>query len=394
MGDYYNFHQYEAQDWLARRAFLARWWRVNSRDRRWRPPDHRAYYNAIVRRSEPAIERFSPVFVTMDAMLRQSTADGYSRLSIPAIADEQCVGIVIPLLDERGPAAVTHLAMLALANDSEVAERIIGAAIALQPGALLAGPTSLTPRLARGVLVDHFHQDPPINSPYNPPYLAEVLDGVLEPVQHERMWFLDCAQAAASLTRTDAPQVRPFDVALLAHELLPLLLASWDAAAGEPPDGPEVDLALRLWRSTPLLGWCVLDGEEIVGYIVAQADAGRYMRRVQGGRTLRGRAWMAIHQPGQVAQQGVTQGRILLGGVLPKARRMGAATALLRAVAEQGRIWGWNTLAIGPIAEESETVAFLEACSAVPRQHYVQFASSDDIRQADEAGGFDLGLDW
>lgn len=372
MDGYFNFHRYEAHDWLARRSFLARWWRVNARDRRWPPPDYRACHRALVSRSEPALARFSPVLLTLEAMPRLTRSGGLAGVSLPPAADEQCVGIVVLLRDDRGPAPVTHLALLAMANDAEVAERLVGAAYEAHPGGILIGPSSLTPRLAGGVLLDHFHQEPPLHSPYNPPYLAEVIGGTLDAVAFERMWFLDCAAAAQSPHRTQSPRVQEFAVERLVGDLQPLVAASW-VAEGEAPDAAEIDLALRLWHASPLLGWCALDGDQVVAYVVAQADVGRYMRRIQGGRTLRGRAWQALRTPGAASA-----GRVLLGGVLPAARRRGVASALIGAVAEYGLRVGWRTMAIGPVVEGGEAAAFLEAIGAAPRQRYARFASGDD----------------
>jgi ribosomal protein S18 acetylase RimI-like enzyme len=370
MDEFFNFHRFEAEGWWGRRAFLGRWWRVNRRDRRWTPQNYSVIYRAIVRGSEEAVARFSPSLITLEALMRNSQSSGYPGSILSGPSNEQCVGLVAPLLDDRGEEPVVWLTLFNSANDSDVMERLLGIASEAHSGVRLIGPASLTPRLSSGVLLDHFHIVPPLNSPYNPPYVAELLEGVLEPYAYDRMWLLDVGAHSKLKGGASEARIERIDAGTLCVDLLPLLHSSWEPLAGEPPDASEVEFALRLWQGPPLLLWCAYVGESAVGYLLAQADEGRFMRRTDGGRTVRGRAWQLLRGSGHASA-----GRVLLHGVAPEQRGQGAANALIAEALRHAEEAGWNTLSIGPIPEGAAAEELLSAWGARPRQRYARFTS-------------------
>jgi len=72
-------------------------------------------------------------------------------------------------------------------NDGEALERLVGAAMEKLwrrvASALL--PTGLSPHLQRRRLTKLFHVGPPLHTPYNPPYLPELMESVLPPFCHQ-----------------------------------------------------------------------------------------------------------------------------------------------------------------------------------------------------------------
>jgi hypothetical protein len=83
--------------------------------------------------------------------------------------------------------------LLRCANDEETLERLLDAALGWageQGCTQLVGPTGLLPAWQSGALLDHFHVTPPLHTPYNPPYLPDILAGAMTPLYDTALYQL------------------------------------------------------------------------------------------------------------------------------------------------------------------------------------------------------------
>ena len=71
----------------------------------------------------------------------------------------------------------------------------------------------------------------------------------------------------------------------------------------------------------------------------------------------------------------VHAGRLLFGGVLPKWRGQGIGHQLWRQALLTAQTQHWQTLTVGPVAEGTPGVAFLEKRGAQAQQIYTLYAS-------------------
>ena len=375
---YFNFGGRVAENYWDRRAFLQSWWRVSARDRRWNPPAYRVLFDALVRRRDPHLRSLQPVPLTIEAVPRRTQSTGLGDMMMPAGMGDSIVAHALVLGDAPAPRDANglprsaFLALLAFANDEETLDYLLQAAWlhAQARGARrIVAPCELTPSLSAGLLLDHFHLAPPLHTPYNAPYMPELMAGAMEPLRYSRLWHL---VADASLPKSVWPgafEVVPFDAARLANDLLPLAQA---VARGDellaPPSAAEVAFALRLWAVAPLHGRLALLEGAPVGFYLAQGDVGGSWRRLRGGRPLWARATLAVRQP-----TAAKTGRVLLGGFHPQVRGRGLAQHLLADAHALAVAQRWHSLAIGPVAEESAAAQWLARSGATARQRYALY---------------------
>ena len=375
MSGYFNFYSHLADDWWARRAFLHTWWRANRRDPRWLPPLYAPNVRALVQSASPHVQRLRPTLLTMDAVARQSRIAGFAGLPVATSADDSVVGMVALLHDDRPDLPTTWLSLLNFANDEEALERLLGAVwehAAVQGSVRIAGPVSLTPSFAPGVLLDNYHLDPPSHTPYTAPYLPELLDGTLEPLGWSRIYSLDLHHMQAAPPDSGL-RIESLDPTRLAADLLPLAQLALGDGIAAAPDALEMEFLLASLSVAPLLGWSAMGSgrDDVAGFVLVQPDVGARLRITNGGRNPWGRARVALRTPT------VERGRLLLGAVAMEARGNGVAAVLLATAASFGRTQGWKTLEIGPVTEGSDAESVLQAAGAVPRQRYALFGSAE-----------------
>lgn len=368
---YFNYYGRVAEGWWDRREFVRHWWRLKAADRRWTPPPFRVLYRALVSDQFAHVTRQQPTLFHVEALPGRPRPDGDGMRSMATPLMEEPVAAAVALADPRRRDGTVGLGLLTCANDEESLERLLGKVyeVAWQHGGgPLIGPVGLSPYLGCGVLESHFHQTPPLHTPYNPPYLPEVLAATMTPIQTTRLYTLPVQPPP---TRPDTVQLTPLDPARLAGDLRPLLAALLSEGGDFPaPDADEAAFLLAWWGAWPLVGWLAEAQGTPVGFLLAQSDLADPVRWAKGGRSWWRRPWLAwrVHRAARA-------GRVLAGGVLPAWRNQGIGGQLWRALLDHATRAGWQTITAGPLDEASAAAGFLSAQGATPQQRYVLYTA-------------------
>ena len=281
---------------------------------------------------------------------------------------EKAVCAAVLLSDPRNQDRTGALALLQCVNDTEVLERFIWTLME-QSYALgvrrFVGPTGLSPLLQSGVLKSHFADSPPLHTPYNPPYAAELFDSVLEEVAEARLFTADLS-GAASLSPDAHIRCAQVPLQALDAPLKAFMASAIDASPFfPPPDEAEIDFVLEGLGEWSLELWVAYQEDAPVGYVLIQPDLGEAVRRAGGGRNPAWRAWLHWRK-----ERPTDAGRVVLGGVLPAWRRQGIGRRLWQQALKRGHEQGWQRLTVGPVDIHSPAAAFLQEMNATPRQHY------------------------
>lgn len=395
---YFNYSTRIAESWWERRDFVQRWWRLNAADGRWTPPDYPLICQALVGRysaapqqdAQPAqipsrdhVARQRPALVYVEALPGRPRGEGETMRMSPVLMEEPVAAAAV-MADPRRHDRTAYLSLLSCANDEESLDRLLAVAQeqAWNLGCdRLMGPVGLSPYLSYGALMDHFHLSPPQYTPYNAPYLPDVLQSSLHAIHTTQLYHVHVHSALANydtMRQTGADggpaQLVPLDPMRLADDLL-LLLAGvlGDDSHFPAPDAIEARFLLAWWSSAPLAGWLALMEGTPVGFVLVQPDQARLMRWTKGGRPLWRRGWLAWQRRTSRGRAG----RILAGGVLPAWRGQGIGTQLWRQTIRQAAAQGRETLTVGPLDPTSEAAAFLHARGAVPQQRYTLYATEE-----------------
>ncbi len=374
---YFNYRIHWAESAWERRQFLSAWWRIYAKDPRWAPPWRPwlarclGHFQAI-----PHLARMQPRFLWLEALPRRSapapSPDGQGRLASPTALFEEPVAASWLLRDPRRRDGAAYLALARCVNHRESLERLLDALeqeLGPQGVRQLVGPVGLSPHLQAGVLQDYFHRIPPLHTPYNPPYLPELMDVLLRPLGRSQLF-------AARVPEQGPPpsgpgRIVPLEPTRLAEDLLPLLQAALPSWAGFPrPDRAEAQFLLEAWGCWPLDGYAVTVDEKgvekPVGVLLLQPDLAPQVRRGMGGRHLLGRLWLAWRRG-----RPVQAGRVLLAGVLPEWRGQGLGSQLWRQALFLAREQGWMQLTIGPLPTAAPGGPFLRKRGAEPQGSYL-----------------------
>jgi GNAT superfamily N-acetyltransferase len=370
--DYFNYQRYRAQGWWDRRSFVHKWWRLQSRDRRWVPPLYHQLWRALVSPAYEYLAQQPPQLFHLEAMARrrQRTAAPLGAPSFSGAWMEEPVAVTALLPGRSTPAGVAYLALLHTVNHVETMERFWGDLLEVLWGEgrrRVLGPTGLSPLLPAGVLQNYFHVTPPLHTPYNPPYLPEVLESVLQPVQEFELYHLAIPETVS--VQSDKIQLEPFAPQRLAQDLLPLFGECVPRLEdGGPPDAAEVCFILEWVQNGPLYGWLAAVAGAPVGFVLLQPDLAPSVQRAGGGRNPAWRLWLAWR-----SRQPVQAGRLLYGGVAPAWRRQGVGRRLWQQGLAMARQFGWRSLTIGPVMTDSAAAHFLRRQGAEPRQRYLVY---------------------
>lgn len=381
---YFNYHT-QTFDALAasgweRREFVHAWWQIYAGDRRWTPPNYRALGWALNPAHNPHLARLRPTLVYVDALQRTGLVDplgsGQAQpqtMPLPSLFEKTIAAAVLlrdpRARDIRGRNKTAYLALFQTANDSEGVERLLDYAqekAAAEGYSRLLLPTGLSPHLGTGMQQDHWDLWPPLHTPTNPPYVPDLFDDWLHPVQTTRLFHAAVPPELAD-PPTGPARLIPFEPQWLAADLLPLLVAATEptAALFPAPDAKEARFLLRWLGVKTLIGRLAeVDGEP-VGFVLLQPDDAGRMRRANGGRPLRWRAWLVA-----TWRRPVRQGRLLFGGVLPEWRGRGIGRQLWHMALLVAHKQEWKTVTIGPVDETSAAGAFLGHQDAIQQQSY------------------------
>ena len=316
------------------------------------------------------VARQRPALLWVEALQGKPNTDGgFNAQRLSNVMMEEAVAVAALMADPRRRDDTAALAMLSVANDVESLERLLGVAQeqAFARGrSRLVGPVALSPHLGYGALLDHFDKTPPLYTPYNAPYLPEILDAVFERVQTARLYHMP---VTAHIERRAGPAtLRPL-VAEDDGKVLAKLLAALDGQ-GEflQPDAAEAAFLLEWWAIAPRSGWVAEVEGEAVGFVLLQPDLAAALRRAKGGRTWLWQLWWQWRRT-----QRALYGRVVAAGVMPRWRRQGIGTQLWAAALNTAYLQGWRSLSIGPVADDSAAEHFLLANSAEPLQHYALY---------------------
>ena len=372
MINYFNYTNHIAQGWWGRRDFVHRWWRLGHSDPRWVPPYYPALHQGLDPTRNPYLAQRSSFLQHIEALPRRSTGrDHAGGAGFAGALMEESVAATVVLFDKRRRDRTAYLGLLQCVNDSETLERLLDGLME-NWGALgcqrIIGPTGLSPHSANGVLQNFFHVTPPFHTPYNPPYLPELMESVMSPLARSRLYVIQ-----APTERLDPPggaaQIIPFAPARLGGDLLPLLSSACAASGDFPPPAPdEANFLVRWWQVWPLIGWLATVNEQPVGFVLLQPDVSASVRRANGGRNLLWRFWLEWR-----SQRAARAGRLLFGTVLSPWRGQGIGHQLWQQALWTAQQQGWQALTIGPVAEKTVGIASLEKWGAKAQQQYILY---------------------
>ncbi len=378
---FYNYQFTVARSSWERGDWLSAWWRIDRHDPFFTPPPYLLLKRILNPARNPHLARLNPVFLFSRAVGRLKgnlLIDGPQGLNQgPPYANapiEAPVAAVACLTDPRREDQTSYLGLLKCANDLDTLERLLDklAPLIEALGAnRIIGPTGLSPYLGSGLLVDGWNEPPPLYSPHNPPYLPEIVSGVMEPIGTARMLYSDLSTPGSlhppGDRRSGEIRFRPLQLPELADDILPLFQAACQNNLGFPlPDRVEARFLIHWLSYWPAHGWVAELQGEPVGFILLQPDYASVLRKTGGGRRLPGRARLAwARQSAHPAQ-----GRLVFGGVLPAFRDRGIGTRLWQQAVQFGHTQRWNSISIGPLEESSEAFALLQRHVAIPRQAY------------------------
>jgi ribosomal protein S18 acetylase RimI-like enzyme len=230
----------------------------------------------------------------------------------------------------------------------------------------LVAPAGLLPGWGGGALLNHFDRLPPLHTPSNPPYLADLLATSMEVCRHQQLLTLPVSAAASD---GGLAQIKPLALTDLAGVYLPLLtaaLAPHSDAAALSPDAAA--LLLRWIGVYPACGWLAEIDGAAAGFVVVQPDLASLVWRTGGGR------WLPWRWYGRWAQRRpARRGRLLFGAVAPTWRGRGVGRQLLARAQRHGAAAGWSALLCGPFADDTPVVGWLQRAGARVEQQYALF---------------------
>ena len=363
--NYHNFHLHTAVSYWGRHTFLSYSRRIYGGDRRWTPPDARTIHTALNPAQNPHLARLNPNLLYFDGLRRPKERPDNARLN-PTPFETPLVTCIL-LLDPRRQDRTAHLATLHCANSQEsfldfqdkLVEELSNLGIRR-----MIGPTGISPHIGSGALLDHWHLPPPHHTPYNPPYLPEILSRRMKPLAQSQLFhFTVPAERPSTLPQTVAT-IQPLTPKQLNNELLPLLAVACQNPVGFPsPDSLEARF-WQQWLGTGLHGWVAWANEVPVGFVLLQPDLAARLRQFRGGRGLWRLGLTAVqHLP-------VKAGRLLLGGVLPYWRGKGIGSQLWQQTILTAQAAGWQELTIGPVWQQGTAVSWLQKRDVQPKQNY------------------------
>jgi GNAT superfamily N-acetyltransferase len=368
---YFNYTTHWPNDWWARRSFDAAWWTIYSGDPRWTPPDQRRWHHLVTRMDAPYWQQANAQLIYLEALpgRRQPVSSPTTQPSLAGAVFEEAVAAAVLLCEPRHQGAM-YLGMLHCVNDEETLDRLLSAALehGLQAGCTrIVGPVGVIPAWENGVLTNYFHTLPPAHTPYNPPYLADLLATSMSVHQQSVLLTLPVAPDAGAMR--GPATLTPLDAPSLGSTLLPLLTAALVPHVAAPTlDANQATLLLEWIGGAPTVGWVAhVDGEP-AGFVALQPDLAPLMHRFNGGRRLPMRWLLALAK-----RRPVRRGRLLFGAVGAPWRRQGIGRQLMAQALHSAASAGWCELICGPFVDPSPAVRCLQQMGASAEQRYTLF---------------------
>ncbi len=371
---YFNYTKRVAEGWWGRHDYIRHWWRMQATDSRWTPPHYAALHQALDPGRNPYLAQRSAMLLYLEALPRRvNTTNAISGTGFAGALMEEPVAIGVTLIDKRRRDGAAYLTLLHCANDPDVLEQFLDTVmekVSELGGQRIIGPVGISPHLQSGVLQNFFHVAPPLHTPYNPPYLPELMESRLEHFARSRLYSMETPIERPN-PKQGAAELMPLEPARLRDDLRPLLAIACTASGDfPPPDAYEAAFLLRWLQMWPLIGWLAEVDHTPVGFVLLQPDLTNQVRGARGGRNLLWRLWLAWR-----SKRPVRAGRLLFGGVLPAWRGQGIGGQLWRQALYTAQQQQWQSLTIGPIAEGTPGAAFLEKLGARTHQQYVIYKS-------------------
>lgn len=363
--NYYNYFAHYPQSGWDRWTFARSWWSLYDDDPYRVPPFYPTFRRALNpgRHSHLARFNFQPIY--LEALPRRT----YGERGFGGLVLERPVAAGVILVDRRRSDRTAYLALLRCVNDAGCLRAFLEVATEeaqRRGGRRLLGPTGLSPYIGSGLLQDYWDTVPPLHTPYNPPYLPELVATTAWSARSSARLYHLPVHTEALLDAPSPAQLTPLDPTRLAGDLLPLFAAALPNWLDfSPPDAVEAVFILRWLEPWPRWGWLAQVEDQPAGFILLQPDLAPWLRRANGGRNLLWRVWLRL-----AASRLVSRGRILFLEVLPKFRGRGIGRQLLRQGLAAAQQRGWQSVTIGPLPVTAPSHGFLEAVGAEARQTY------------------------
>ena len=376
---YFNHYARAAETYWDRRTFVRAWWKIYASDRRWAPPPWSQCSRLLTRLDAPHLARMAPHFLHVEALPGRRRQPGEGGWGPSMALMEEPVAAAVLLADPRRRDGTAYLALLHLVNDEESWDRLLGVVMEhlwTHGRHHLVGPTGLSPHWASGVLQDHFHVTPPWLTPYNPPYLPEVVASSWQTAAQSRLYHAAVPNEppdgdALRLDALTSAELIPLVAARLAGDLLLLMVEATSLSDQFPrSDALEAEFILSQLAPGPTLGWLAQAAGQPIGFVLLAPDLAGPLLRAKGGRNPLWRLWLAAR-----CRRPVASGRVLLGAVDPAWRRRGIGRLLWQQALTAAQAQGWRTLTAGPVPDGTVAAHFLAACGATPQQRYALYTS-------------------
>ncbi len=285
---FFNYSMHIADNRWSQHSFGRGWWKIYSDDPRWTPPPYPLFKRAIRPGQFEYVDRANPIMLHLDALRRTQdhmTVTGGNTFGASGSIFEMPVAATMLLMDPRQTDRTAYLAGFRFVNDSDVLDHFlftIMEQVRRMGCRRLVGPVDFTPDLGAGVLRDYFDKTPPIGTPYNPPYVAELMDTAMRPLGQSHLYQY-------ALTETAAPQRQGGPALLslvqpqrLAGDLFPIFRSGFDGLHGQlTPDQPETEFLLAWLMSWPTEAWLATVNQEAAGFVILQPDLSDRIRRAE-----------------------------------------------------------------------------------------------------------------
>lgn len=379
-GSFFNYRDILAVNSWERHDFRNHWLRLYQDDPNWVPPFFPIFRNEIRVSCNSHLARMDPIFFYSQAILKRppnkanSIGSPHSDNFYVSPFIEQTVSTSIALHNPKRTRLSGYLALLKVANDVEAMERLIdvlGKELKQRGCRQLIAPTGISPHLGSGVLLDYWDRLPPSDTAYNPPYIPDIFNMVMQPYTTSRLYRINLDNPKLSPTgevknnRSDL-RLEPFEVNRLNSDLLSLFQCSFSPESGFPyPDSDETAFILRSISPWPVIGQlAVIDGQP-VGFFLLQPDISPVLLRCMGAKKYWWRPWLQW-----MVKRPARDGRLLFGGVKQGWRKKGIGSLLLNQALQAAQAQGWKSLSIGPVPEGAEACSFLIHHGAKAEQTY------------------------